>query len=322
MNFFKNISLFIISFLLIISLLEIFLRFLGEQPRKENLARKDDPIIYKSDQQLGWLHKPGSYSFKPWSKEGKITNFTINENGSRKISELENNDSRLIFIGGSLTQGWAVDDNENFVSFYNKLNPNIDILNFGVGGYGAYQSMLLQEKIIRKFENINHFIYGFISHHELRNVAAGSWLYLLNKYSNRGHISVPFASIDKNGQLKRNKPISYFKLPFSEKIVLIAKIEKRIMKLKSSSREKKKFEISKLIIQKMNDNSREINSKFTVLLLDISKENLDKYNEFFIKKNINFIHCPFPINQIIKGEGHPNEIAHMDVASCLDKNLK
>ena len=84
MNFLKNISLFFISFLLIISLLEIFLRFLGEQPRKENLARKDDPIIYKSDQQLGWLHKPGSYSFKPWSKEGKITNFTINENGSRK----------------------------------------------------------------------------------------------------------------------------------------------------------------------------------------------------------------------------------------------
>ncbi len=47
--------------------------------------------------------------------------------------------------------------------------------------------------------------------------------------------------IDKIGQLKRNKPISYFKLPFSEKIVLIAKIEKRIMKLKSSSREKKKI---------------------------------------------------------------------------------
>ena len=317
----KNIFLSIFSFCLIIFILEISLRILGNQTRVNDLARANDPIIYKNDSELGWVHKPGLYYFQPWSKDGKITKFSINDNGSRQILNNNNATQDYIFIGGSLTQGWAVDDNENFVSNFKKLNPNLNILNYGTGGYGGYQSMLLQEKIIQKFQNINHFVYGFIDHHEVRNIAAGSWLYLLNKYSGRGHVSVPYASNDKFGELKRNKPINYLKLPFSEKLVLIAKVEKRIMKLKSSSREKQKFEVSNLVIKKMNSNSLQNNSKFTVLLLDINKNNLAKYKEFFKNQKIDFIYCPFPLNETIKGEGHPNEVAHKSVAKCLDENL-
>ena len=29
--------------------------------------------------------KPGSYLFQPWSEEGRITNLTINDDGSRYI---------------------------------------------------------------------------------------------------------------------------------------------------------------------------------------------------------------------------------------------
>ena len=59
---------------------------------------------------------------------------------------------------------------------------------------------------------------------------------MLNEYSNRGHVMLPYGSI-LNGKLK-NLPINYIKLPLSEFSALVAKVEKRIMKLKSRKREK------------------------------------------------------------------------------------
>ena len=57
------------------------------------------------------------------------------------------------------------------------------IKNFAVGGYGTYQSLLMQERILGYKKNIKVIVYGFIDHHELRNVAAGSWMSFLNKFS-------------------------------------------------------------------------------------------------------------------------------------------
>ena len=53
------------------------------------------------------------------------------------------------------------------------------------------------------------------------------------------------------------------------------------MKLKSNKREKNKFEISKLIIEEMLNHAKQLNSKFSVLMLDSSEESLSKYSIFF-----------------------------------------
>ena len=71
----------------------------------------------------------------------------------------------------------------------------------------------------------------------------------------------------ENGNLRKNLPIKYIKLPLVDKS-LIAKIEKRIMKVKIKKRESIQFEISKLIIQEMSNNASKYNSKFSVLILD------------------------------------------------------
>lgn len=320
MNIVKNILLIFFSFLVILFFLELVLRISGDSPRIDNLGRSSDPIIYKNDNNIGWVHKTGKYQFKPWSNEGKITNFTIEKDGSRKNSVQKNSGANILFFGGSLTQGWAVDDEETFTKYFQELNKDFRVLNYGVGGYGGYQSLKLQKKNSKNLDTIHHIVYGFIDHHEVRNVAAGSWMYLLNKYSTRGHVSVPYGSIE-NGQLKENPPIKYIKIPLSEYSALIAKIEKRLMKLKSNKREKDQFEISKLIITEMSNHAKQLNSKFSVLMLDSSEESLSKYSIFFKEEKINFIHCPFPPNEIVKGEGHPNSAGHKEVANCLNENF-
>lgn len=317
----KNIFTTLFSILLIFVVIEVLLRITGNDVRIDNLTRSADPIIYKDDEILGWEQKKGEYFFQPWSNEGKITKFTINENGSRKTEFESTSKNKIFFFGGSLTQGWAVDDSENFVNIFQNLNKDFKTFNYGVGAYGGYQSLLLQEKILKNYTNISHIIYGYIDHHEIRNVAAGSWLYLLNEYSKRGHVWVPFGSIE-DGALKRNKPVNYIKLPLSNYSALIAKVEKKIMKLKSAKRERKKFEISKLIILEMSKNAIKYNSNFTVLLLDINTENLKKYSNFFNMQNINYIYCPFPEDESVKNEGHPNFVGHTNVANCLNNKIK
>ena len=150
-------------------------------------------------------------------------------------------------------------------------------------------------------------------------------MYLLNFFSTRGFIKLPYASIDKENNLVRNNPIKYINLPFGNKSALIAKLEKKIMKIKSLKREYKKFEISKAIITKMNKISNENNSEFKFLLLqELPKVKIDQYKEFLIKNNISLINCPMPkgTEYNVKGEGHPSPLAHKVASECIYKQIE
>ena len=321
----KNLSLSFFTIVLLLLIIEISLRITGSEPRIIHDFALNEPVTNIPDKNLGWSPKVGQHIFKPWSEDGKITKLTINTDKSRVTGGGNSQKKKIIFIGGSLTQGWAVDDLETFSSFIQRKNNKYKISNFGVGGYGGFQSLLLLEKIFDKDKDIELVVYGYIPHHEVRNVAAGSWMYLLNSFSTRGFVKLPYASIDKENNLVRNNPIKYINLPFGNKSALIAKLEKKIMKIKSLKREYKKFEISKAIITKMNKISNENNSEFKFLLLEeMPKVKIDKYKEFLIKNNISLINCPVPVGNEyhVKGEGHPSALAHKVISECIYKEIE
>tara|TARA_A100001011_G_C14285559_1_gene833519 strand:+ start:1420 stop:2400 length:981 start_codon:yes stop_codon:yes gene_type:complete len=320
----KNISLSIFTIIILLIIIEILLRLSGSEPRKIKDFTLNEPLTNIPDKNLGWIPKIGKHKFNPWSENGKITNLTIEKDGSRKTGN-ENFNQKIIFIGGSLTQGWAVDDSETFTSIIQNKTNDYKIKNFGVGGYGGFQSLLLLEKIFENNDGIELVIYGYIPHHEVRNIAAGSWMYLLNFFSTRGFIQLPYASIDKKNNLIKKKPVKYINLPLSNKSALIAKLEKRIMKIKSYNRENKKFNISTAIINEMKKISNLNNSKFKFLILENLKENdFNKYSKFLNKNNISLINCPMPTGNKynVKGEGHPNYLSHDLTADCIFKKIE
>ena len=168
-------------------------------------------------------------------------------------------------------------------------------------------------------------IYGFIPHHEVRNIASGSWMHLLNKGSRgtEGKLSLPYASI-KNQKLVIHKPKKYLKLPLGNKSALIAKIEKKILKLNSFRRSFQETKISKEIILNMKEIAEENDSKFILLILNkIPEEKFVKYKKFFEEKSIEHINCYFPEGKEyrVEGEGHPNRIGHKFVSDCIYAQL-
>jgi hypothetical protein len=322
---FKNLSLVFFSVFILLIFIEIILRFTGALPRRNPDFTINEPLINISDPVLGWVPKEGDHKFKPWSNEGKETYLTINKDKSRFTGSVDENKSKIVFIGGSITQGWAVSDDETFSFMIQKKNTNYKIYNFGVGGYGGYQSLLMLEKVFKDKNKIKLVVYGLIPHHEVRNTAAGSWMYLLNFFTKRGFMSLPYGSIDKKKRLIKNKPIEYITLPFGKTSALVAKIEKRIMKVRSLFREKKKTEISLAIINEMNKLSLKNNSKFVLLMLEEFHDAESKDYDFFLKKNnISFIKCPIGKEQKfnVPGEGHPNKLSHQNISECIYQKIK
>ena len=121
----QNFFLFMLSILLIFLILELILIFVfKDKPRsKSGNNLNDQPISFVEDKILGWKPKPGEYIFDPWSEHGEVTKLTNLKDGSR-ITGSSNKKNKIIFIGGSLTQGWAVDDKNNYPALLQKKIKN------------------------------------------------------------------------------------------------------------------------------------------------------------------------------------------------------
>ncbi len=146
----KNLLLFFLSLIFAILIVEAGLRINGIDPWKYKILKKQ-PVINKFDKIIGWSPKPGIYDFEAYSPNGKDFKFTILEDGSRYSGLKKNtNNNEIVFLGGSVTQGWAVDDKENFTWYIQNRLSNYNIKNYGVSGYGTYQSYLMLDRVLKK----------------------------------------------------------------------------------------------------------------------------------------------------------------------------
>ena len=321
-----NFLLFFFSFAISIFLIEFLLRINGSGPSGNFHSNRNDPTINEYDPNLGWKPKKGLYKLESYSKDKNPFTITINENGSRKSgNEPTNNLGEIAILGGSLTWGWGVSDKETFAWKLQKKITNYKVTNYAVGGYGTYQSLLKLEELLSKRNNIEYVICMFVPHHEVRNIGDEFWLRTLTKFSKRGYVSLPYASLGKDRKLLRHPPISYIKLPMRESSAIVNKIEKRIMKIKLNSNHQNRVEITKKILEKMSNLSNNNNIKFLFVNISSNSDDIADYLNFFKENQINYKNCNFESTEdlVVKGEGsHPNDKMHTKYSECIYSYLK
>ena len=100
--------------------------------------------------------------------------------------------------------------------------------------------------------------------------------------------------LNKNKDLIFHDPSGYLQLPFREELSLIPLVEKTIMKYSTKRRKKLQKEVARQIFLNMNDLSKQNNSQFLVLNL---QSNINEYEEFFKKNDINFVDCNLFLNE-------------------------
>ena len=311
---------------IIISLLfaEFLLRIIGIKPWEYIIL--NEPKIFKSDPTLGWRAKKGSYIIPPLNHLGKKFHINIEKDGQRKTGENNSKiDGEILIIGGSFAQGWGVNDESTFSSKLQRKLGNFKVYNFGQGAYGGIQSLLLLEEQIPKMKSPKLVIYGFIEHHEYRNVARGRWLRVLAKHSTRGHVKTPYGDIEKNNKLIIHSPIGYINLPLREMSSLVTLFEKVYMKFKTKKRKKNQKLVTEKIIVQMKEISNKFDANFMLVILNWNNHYTINHYESFLKKNeIKYVNCAVPLTgqMVILGDYHPSEKAHTFYNDCLDEYIR
>ena len=318
----KKILLIISSIIISLLTVEVFLKILNFK-KFEFIEIKGSSMVIPH-KILGWVTKGGANIINHEKRIYEKIIYTYEDLGNKKKKKKKNNDKNSILVfGGSFTQGWGVNDNKTFTSRMQESLKELDVYNFGHAGYSGYQSLLLMEDRLKKIKSKKLIIYGFIEHHEQRNVARASWLRLLAQISNpsgKEIPKVPYVALDKNKNLIRKKPISYTKFILSEKFITIYLMEKFYMKQISKKRKKYQRKATNKIFLEMKDLSLENNVNFLVVVLDWSnKLSNEKYMKFFTNNKINFINCKIDMNKetLLKNDYHPNERGHYMYKECI-----
>ncbi len=145
-------------------------RFMGALPHGVEGAVESDP-------ELGWKHRPGSFSVVVAEEAGKlsprfpVTYWTDRSRATRTSFEhpaaLE-----VLLLGCSYVEGYLLGDEDTFGWKLQTLAPDVMVSNGGVAGYGTLQSYLELKRPLRQDSRKHRslVVYGFADFHAFRNI--------------------------------------------------------------------------------------------------------------------------------------------------------
>ena len=315
-----------VSFTLIFSVVaaEVVLRLSGFQPWKYLIMDLNEPTVHEPDPILGWQNKAGEYTFTSFSTAAREVTMTFLKGGMRYsgLPQMKEHDD-IVFFGGSFTQGWSITDHDTFAWKIQKKIPSVNILNYGAGGYGTYQSLLKLEQIVAGPRRPMQVIYGFISHHQIRNIALSYWIRYLSQFSRRSHVYVPYATVDHSGELKRHAPEGYGPWPLRESSALVAWLQDVYMQHKDKYKFFRVRKVTEKILEEMTRLCERNSIKFTVVLLHVDEKTKHHFIKFFQSRPIDFVDCNFPLTEdmVVPGENHPNGRMNTLWADCITQAI-
>lgn len=327
-----SIAVLFVTVLVVLGLFEGILRILGFQPWKNETSITSEPITLEPDPVLGWRNKAGSHLLARHDPSGQDVTLNFIERGRRQTRiGPASAQEQLIFVGGSFTQGWALNDEDTFPWIIQERYPEVEVLNYGTGGYGTYQSLLVLKQELPLLSSPKHVIYGFIFDHEVRNTAAGSWLRRLAEYSRRGHVESPYATVQERSGLQGHPPARYLALPLRESLASVAFVERAYMKISTWSRFNQRQEITEQTIIEMKRLVESYGASYTLVILSLPDEPRSYYLEFFRENDVHCVDCvvdctdclyDLPRDMTISGDGHPNAELNARWADCIAEALK
>ena len=322
---FSVLTLFV-SGLMTLILAELILRVAGYSPHKSEPRWPNVPISKQPDAVLGWKQKPGRYVYKPFVEGLPDIRMTISEAGTRVTGESDSESKNgLAIFGCSYAEGEHISDEETFAWKLQSYYPEAKVTNYGVAGYGTYQSRLLMEKVLERPNPPQKLLYAFMEHHEARNIAHSSWLKGLSGHSTEGEVALPFASLDGNGRLVKHEQRKYPQWLLSRELASVAFVQDLYVRLEARAREFQEVPVTMEIIREMNDIAKEHGVDFAVVLLyGLKPQAKTEYIGYFKRHGIEHYDCEYPKTpeHVVPGEGHPNGKLNTLWATCIARSLE
>jgi hypothetical protein len=303
---------------------ELLVRRAGHGTWRYLGADAKEPTMNDPDPVLGWRPRPGAYVIPPYTPNSQPVRMTLLGEGQRATGPHDPHPrGSLVLVGCSITQGWAVSDHETFAWRLQQRFPSEEIRNYGVGGYGTYQSLLNLQSILAEPNPPQQVLYGFIQGHEQRNVAHPAWLQAIARFSKRGAVAVPYCTLD-GGQLACKPPMRYPEWPWRGHLASVAFLEERYAMWWGGGGAAQQREVTEQLLLRMQALTAGRGVHLTVVILQAAPRALPQYVRFFRAHDIDFIDCNYPIPPELRvpGEGHPNGEMHARWARCIGDRLE
>lgn len=306
---------------------EIIARLKHYEPFRYFKLDLKEPTMYKPDPVLGWTAKAGKYLAPPYVQSGASSQYTFFRDSSRATSEKSAPANyEIVLIGCSFTLGWAVSDSDTFGWKLQTEFPFLRVGNFGMGGYGTYQSLLLLRRLFNQGVKPRVVIYGFNIFHEGRNIANPNWLKHLTQYSKRGHVAIPYCSLNERGQLVEHPAMRWPKFPLQQYFAFPELLIKFYYALKVDTFRgfQNKMKITKKLLIEMRNLTKEHDAKLIVVMMSGEKNNRMLYFNFLRDHEVEVIDAPWLMTEDyrVPGEEHPNGKAHSLWADEIAKYLR
>lgn len=294
------------------ALAEILLRRCGRQPwahrpLPHHVAR------FEHDSVLGWRNKEGVYRLPGHRHPESPPVMTVGPGGNRYAgSRPPSPSAKLVVVGGSYVFGWLLPDEETFAWKLQQRYTSLEIVNYGTGGYGTFQSLLVLERVFENEPPPDVVLYGFLGHHQRRNVGDPRWLRMLSRYRDRGHVWLPYCSLSGDGALVRHSPVRYPEWPCCTRLATIAFLQKVFLDLVARGRVAARTEVTERVILEMRDLCDRHGAQFVFLLLEASAKTKSHYEEILEQHGIPFVDCACPNDPEYRfpTDPHPNSAAN------------
>jgi hypothetical protein len=200
----------------------------------------------KPDPVLGWRNNPGVHP----ADEGAHEPMTILADGSRDAGTPGGAGTAVLIVGCSLAEGYGVRDDQTFAWELQRRFPRLRIRDFGVPGYGTYQSLvLLRELIGRQGVQPALVIYGFLPFHADRNVLTYSMLEAFRAFGGE-RFSPPHVEV-RAGELVTYPPFVVPAWPLEEHSALVTLMHQAELHVRLANREKQRAQVTSLLLAQM-----------------------------------------------------------------------
>jgi hypothetical protein len=307
---------------------EILVRYLAPVPVFKPIH--GPTALHEPDPELGWRNKEGR---SVWPGRGIDTGrdivLTFWEDGLRATAaRRQPGRPQIVLVGCSITQSWAVTDEETWAWRLQAAFPDFEILNLGTGGYGTYQSLLALERYLaRAPTNPVLVVYGFIEYHEGRNVAPADWLRSVRRTSDAGPVRVPFATLGPDGTLVRNEPEAYPHWPFEGVLASVRLLEDRYITFRTRARATQGRAVTDALIAEMAGLSRAHGVPLLLVVLHATTaERRDHYDRLSASLGVASVDCILPDldrpSHKVPIYGHPSGVANAEWAECIGAKLR
>lgn len=302
---------------------ELGLRLAGRAPWRPLPRNPVEPVQLEPDPQLGWRARPGAIRVPPALPGQPPLTVTTLPDGSRSTGPGPTPPARrVVLLGGSFVQGWGVSDDQTFASALQRRWPDLRVANYGTGGYGTVQSLLLLRRLFDGPEPPAAVLYGFIYLHEDRNVATADWLYSLALTASRGNGRTPYATLDGDGSLHLHPPIGYPRWPLADRLASVAFAEDLAAHAAARARTARKRAVTLRLVEELAALSRRHGAAFATVLLWMDDADKEDYVRFLRRRRIAGLDCvyPLPLERRVP-DGHPNAQQHALWAECVGRGV-